>query len=255
VTGGRPHLPTGDRNALTLFRALDFRFDVTGLEFLPADGGAVLAANHVSYFDFMFVGFPAHLRGRRLVRFLAKKSVFDHPLSGPLMRGMRHIPVDRAVGAGAYRRAVDALQRGELVGVFPEQTISRSFLPRPMKSGAARMALEAGAPLLPVVTWGGQRVWTVGRRPRLRRHVPVQIRVGAPVVPDSGEDATTLTERLARTLREMVDGAVRTYPQRPDVDDDWWWPASAGGSAPTPEEAAAADLAAITGRRRHNASA
>jgi 1-acyl-sn-glycerol-3-phosphate acyltransferase len=240
--------------ALGLFRLLGFRFDITGLEHVPRRGGAVLAANHVSYFDFMFVGLPAHLRGRRLVRFLAKKSVFDHPVSGPLMRGMHHIAVDRAAGRSAYRHAVEALSEGELVGVFPEQTISRAFIPRPLKSGAARMAMQAGVPLVPVVTWGGHRVWTVGRRPRLRRRVPIVIRIGAPLEPTPGEDAAKLTERLSSALRSMVDDVVSRYPEPAVRGDDWWLPASAGGSAPTPEQAAAADLDAINGRRPPRAS-
>src|SRR5437867_2518160 len=93
------------RVALTLFRLLGFRFDMRGLENIPPTGGAVLASNHVSYFDFMFVGLPAHRR-RRFVRFMAKEAVFRHRVSGPLMRGMHHIPVDRAAGAAAYRHAV-----------------------------------------------------------------------------------------------------------------------------------------------------
>jgi 1-acyl-sn-glycerol-3-phosphate acyltransferase len=229
---------------------MDFRFDSIGLDHLPESGAAVLAANHVSYLDFMFVGLAAHRRGRRLVRFLAKKSVFDQPISGPLMRGMRHIPVDRATGTDAYRLAVDALGRGELVGVFPEQTISRSFLPRSLKTGAARMALSAGVPLLPVVTWGGQRVWTSGHRPSLRRHVTVQLHVGAPLLPGAGEGPAELTARLAAALRRMVDEAVHTYPDRSRSGDDWWLPATAGGSAPTAEAASAAEAAAIAGRQR-----
>ena len=237
------------RAALTLFRLLGFRFDLRGIDRLPASGGAVLAANHVSYFDFMFVGLPALHRGRRLVRFMAKQAVFDHPVSGPLMRGMHHIPVDRSAGAGAYRSAVAALRRGELVGVFPESTISRSFTPRPMKSGAARMALEAGVPLIPVVTWGGHRVWTVGRRPRPRRGVAVSIWVDEPLVPVPGETAAALSVRLADRLRALVEDVVAGYPDRAVPGDDWWMPAEAGGSAPTPAEAAVAELHAIARRR------
>jgi 1-acyl-sn-glycerol-3-phosphate acyltransferase len=243
------------RTALGLFRALDFRFDLRGVDNLPAAGGAVVAANHVSYFDFMFVGLAAHHRNRRLVRFMAKQAVFDHPVSGPLMRGMHHIPVDRAAGAAAYRAAVDALRRGELVGVFPESTISRSYVPRPMKSGAARMALEAGVPLVPVVTWGAQRVWTVGRRPRWLRHVPVSIWVDRPLELREGESAAELTERLAARLRELVEEVLRQYPDRPGAvrvgpdDGDWWLPAHVGGSAPTPEQARLAEEQAIAARR------
>src|SRR4051812_49871026 len=164
----------------------------------------------------MFVGLSGHRRGHRLVRFMAKEAVFRHRISGPLMRGMHHIPVDRAAGAASYQHAVRALQDGLLVGVFPESTISRSYVPRPLKSGAARMALEAGVPLIPVVTWGGHRVWTTGRRPRWRRKVAVRVWVGEalPMRPDS--TAEELTQELAVRLRQMVDEVVATYPQRPD---------------------------------------
>src|SRR3954470_8082408 len=175
------------RTALGLFRVLGFRFDVRGVDNIPASGGAVVASNHVSYLDFMFVGLPAYRRGKRFVRFMAKEAVFRHRVSGPLMRGMHHIPVDRAAGAAAYQHAVAALRSGELVGVFPESTISRSFVPRPLKSGAARMAQESGVPLIPVVIWGGHRVWTSGRRPVWKRHVPVSIWVDRPLDPVPGE--------------------------------------------------------------------
>jgi 1-acyl-sn-glycerol-3-phosphate acyltransferase len=236
------------RTALTLFRILGFRFDLRGVENVPASGGAVLASNHVSYFDFMFVGLAAHRRGRRLVRFMAKHAVFAHPLSGPLMRGMRHIPVDRSAGAGAYRLAVDALRRGELVGVFPESTISRSFVPRPLKAGAARMAIEADVPLLPVVTWGAHRVWTVARRPHIRRGVAVTIVVGEPLARREGETTAELTTRLAERLDAMVGEALAGYPQPPADGDAWWWPAQVGGAAPTREQAAQAEAASIAAK-------
>lgn len=235
------------RIALTLFRVLGFRFDVRGVENVPASGGAVLASNHVSYFDFMYVGYMAHLRGRRLVRFMAKQAVFAHRVSGPLMRAMKHIPVDRAAGAAAYVHAVEALRAGELVGVFPESTISRSYVPRPLKSGAARMALEAGVPLIPVVTWGAHRVWTVGRRPVWQRGVAVSIWVDEPIDIRPDDTAATLTDRLAVRLRELVDKVLSEYPDAPG-GDDWWLPHHVGGSAPTPAEAAKAEAAAIAAK-------
>ena len=97
------------RTALGLFRVLDFQFEIDGVEHLPDVGGAVLASNHVSYFDFMFVGLAARDK-HRLVRFMAKKAVFDNLASGPLMRAMHHIPVDRSAGASAYGVAVTALR-------------------------------------------------------------------------------------------------------------------------------------------------
>jgi len=237
------------RTALTLFRVLGFRFDIRGIENIPASGGAVLASNHVSYFDFMFVGLPAWRRQKRLVRFMAKEAVFRHRISGPLMRGMHHIPVDRAAGATAYRHAVDALRSGELVGVFPESTIGRAFVPRPLKSGAARMALEADVPLIPVVVWGGHRVWTSGRKPRWERRVPVSIWIDRPLTLAPEDTAATATDKLAARLRELVEEVLTAYPVEEQHRTEWWWPAHLGGAALTPEAAAAAELSSISRRR------
>src|SRR5674536_51335 len=142
-----------------MFRVLDISFDVRGAEHIPRSGGAVLASNHVSYLDFIFCGYAAQ-PSKRFVRFMAKDVVFKHRISGPLMRGMHHIPVDRDAGAASYREAVAAQRAGEIVGVFPEATISRSFQLKTFKNGAARMAADAGVPIIPMVTWGGHRLWT-----------------------------------------------------------------------------------------------
>src|SRR6478735_10559780 len=128
--------------ARTLFKVWDLKIDCQGSENIPRSGGAVLVSNHISYLDFIFDGLAA-LPQKRLVRFMAKESVFRHRISGPLMRGMKHIPVDRAAGAGSYAAAVTSLRDGEIVGVFPEATISRSFELKEFKNGAARMAAEA----------------------------------------------------------------------------------------------------------------
>jgi 1-acyl-sn-glycerol-3-phosphate acyltransferase len=239
------------RTALGLFRILDFKFTIEGEEHIPQVGGAVLASNHVSYFDFMFVGLAAHPK-RRFVRFMAKKSVFDNKVSGPLMRGMHHIPVDRRAGASAYRAAVTALREGELVGVFPESTISRAFVPRDIKSGAARLALESETPLLPVIVWGGQRLWTTGRKPRLTRHVPIVIRVGPPVELDGVDDATGLTAILHERLTKLAEEVQRAYPAPTADDERWWQPAYLGGTAPTLEEAVPIEAAAIEARNQRN---
>jgi 1-acyl-sn-glycerol-3-phosphate acyltransferase len=89
---------------------------------------------------------------------MAKKEIFDHPIAGPLMRGMKHISVDRNNGAPSFLAALKALDKGEIVGVFPEATISQSFELKDMKSGVIRLAMESGAPILPMVIWGSQRV-------------------------------------------------------------------------------------------------
>jgi 1-acyl-sn-glycerol-3-phosphate acyltransferase len=238
------------RTALGLFRLLDFRFTLVGVEHIPAAGGAVLASNHTSYFDFMFVGLTAHHRDRRLVRFMAKKAVFDNPVSGPLMRGMHHIPVDRSAGLSAYQVAVDALRAGELVGVFPESTISRAFVPRAFKTGAARMAMESGTPLLPVVVWGGHRLCTTGRRPRLRRHVPVVIEVGPPLDIPAGATAAQVSASLHDAITTLAEKVQRSYPTPETADERWWQPAYLGGAAPTLEEAAPIEKAALAARQQ-----
>src|SRR3954451_6221585 len=157
--------------AKLLFRVLDARFRVDGAEHIPRSGGAVIACNHISYLDFIFCGWGAQPAGR-LVRFMAKKSVFDHRISGPLMRGMHHIPVDRDAGLASYRQALAALKDGEVVGGFPEDTISRSVTVKGMKSGAVRMAAAAKVPIVPMALWGSQRLWTKGRpRTLTRRHL------------------------------------------------------------------------------------
>ncbi|MBH1937112.1 1-acyl-sn-glycerol-3-phosphate acyltransferase [Streptomyces sp. AV19] len=221
----------------TLFKAADLRIDVQGAEHVPPRGGAVLVSNHIGYLDFLFCGLAAR-PSKRLVRFMAKESVFRHKVSGPLMRAMKHIPVDRSAGTGAYNHALNALRSGEIIGVFPEATISPSFTLKTFKSGAARLAQEAGVPLLPMALWGTQRLWTKGRKRDLgRNHIPVAVRVGAPVPAGPEESPEKITERLRTRVQELLESAQRTYPMRPKGPDDTWWiPAHLGGTAPTPEE-------------------
>ncbi|MEO9222083.1 MAG: lysophospholipid acyltransferase family protein [Mycobacteriaceae bacterium] len=223
--------------ARTLFRFEGLKFTVTGSENVPRTGGAVLVMNHIGYMDFTYAGLGCQ-PSKRLVRFMAKAEVFAHPISGPLMRGMHHIPVDRAAGAGSYRLAVEALAAGEIIGVFPEATISRSFQLKDFKSGAARMALEAGVPLLPMIIWGSQRVWTKGHPKHLgRTKTPISVDVEAPVAAKGSaeEITTTLHAQMSRQLNKVR----AAYPEHPA--GAYWVPAAMGGSAPTPEEAAALD--------------
>ena len=223
-----------------LFRMLGLRFTVTGSEHVPRTGGAVMAINHIGYLDFTFAGLAARPAGR-LVRFMAKKEVFDHRVSGPLMRGMKHIPVDRRGAAGdSYTAAVAALRAGEIVGVFPEATISQSYELKDFKTGAVRMAREAGVPLLPCVIWGSQRVFTKGRPKDLTRGTPIRVVVGEPFSPDPSADAAVVTEELKRRMQVLLDEAQSTYAGGPrSPDDTWWIPARLGGTAPTLEQARA----------------
>jgi 1-acyl-sn-glycerol-3-phosphate acyltransferase len=225
-----------------VFRALGLKFDVTGTENVPATGGGVVAINHTGYLDFAIAGL-AFLPKKRLVRFMAKKEVFDHKVSGPLMRGMKHIPVDRGAGAGSFDAAVEACRKGELVGVFPEATISQSFELKAFKTGAARMAVDADVPIIPVIVWGSQRVWTKGRKKRERGH-HIRIVVGEPFRPDPAADPLVITKELKERMQVLLEKARETYRGTPrDESDTWWIPAAQGGTAPTLEDAEAADAA------------
>lgn len=224
--------------ALAAFKVMHWTVATSGSAHIPLAGGAVIATNHVGYLDFVFVGYAARERGR-LVRFMAKQEVFDHKVSGPLMRGMKHIPADRYGQAGAaVDRSIEAVRRGEVVGMFPEGTISRSFVPRAGKSGAARIAMEASAPLIPGAVWGSQRILTKGRPRNFERGILITVDLGAPVAYESGEDPSAVTERLMSRIGEIVESAQRAYPQNPEVVDGcWWMPAHLGGAAPSVAEA------------------
>ncbi|TWP37214.1 lysophospholipid acyltransferase family protein [Leekyejoonella antrihumi] len=238
--------------AMGVFKAQGLRFTWTGTQHIPRTGGAVVAMNHISYMDFAYAGYPAKDAGR-LVRFMAKKEVFDHAISGPLMRGMKHIPVDRAAGAGAYREAVAALRGGELVGVFPEATISRSFELKEFKSGAARMAQEAGVPIVPMVLWGSQRVWTKDHPRRLgRTKVPIALRIGEPIPVPVDADIDQITAELHRAMEAMLHEVQAGYEPMTG-DDAVYLPARLGGAAPTPERAKELDQQELAERRRRKA--
>ncbi|MGY1812410.1 lysophospholipid acyltransferase family protein [Blastococcus sp. SYSU D00820] len=237
------------RLALVIFRLFRFRFDVRGSEHVPTTGGAIICSNHVSYLDFTFLGLGA-LPQHRLVRFMAKAAVFGHWFAGPFMRAMQHIPVDRAAGAAAFESAVRALKDGQVVGVFPEATISSSFTVKDLKAGAARMAIDAGVPIIPAAVWGGQRIATKHHATQLRRDVPVTVVLGEPIHPEPGEKVQPLLRRTRAAMEALLDEAQRTYPDRPaGPDDTWWQPAHLGGTAPTPEEGRALDVADYTGTR------
>lgn len=224
---------------LGTFRVMRWDVRVTGAEHVPVHGGGVVATNHVGYLDFVFSGYGVRQQRKRRLRFVAKREVFDHRVSGPLMRGMGHIPVDRGGNtAHAMRDVAAALAGGDLVGMFPEGTISRSFVPLAGRPGAARMAMDAGVPLIPGAVWGTQRIYTKGAKPTPARGIPITVAFGPAIAYTPDEDAAAVHGRLMAAIGELVDGLQRSYPDPPSgADDGWWQPAHLGGSAPTPEQA------------------
>lgn len=242
--------------AVGTIRTMDWPVTILGAENIPTDGPAVLASNHIGYLDFVFSGYAARERGRR-VRFLAKKEVFDKGGVGWLMRQMGHIPVDREGAASeSLAAAVEELRKGEVIGMFPEATISPSFVPRAGKTGTVRLAQLSGAPLLPVAVWGTQRILTKWRPKNFKRHIPIVVNVGTPLSLTADEDAHAATERLMGQIADLLGEAQAAYPVSPASDDDrWWLPAHLGGTAPTPEEAEArlAEQRAARKRRKNHA--
>jgi 1-acyl-sn-glycerol-3-phosphate acyltransferase len=226
-------------------RVTGTRISYHGLEHLPARGGAVVAINHTSYVDWLPAALAAKHRGRRM-RFMIKAEMEQVPAVGYLIRHTGTIPVDRRAGAGAYAAAVAALSAGELVGVYPEATISRSFELKEFKTGAARMALEAGVPIVPLIVWGAQRVWTKDHPRSLgRNRIPLLVHVGEPL-PAAGT-ATELDAALRASMTALLHRAQTDYPHPPGQH---WVPRRLGGSAPTLEEARRLDEAEFAERAR-----
>ena len=244
--------PPSILTAKTAFRALGQRFQMTGTEHVPRQGGALLAYNHIGYVDFVYGGLAANPSGR-LVRFMAKRELFDHRWVGPLMRSLHHIEVDRGDGIDSFRTAVDHLRRGEAVGIFPEATISRAMELKEFKTGAVRIAAEAGVPLVPVIMWGTQRMMTKDHPRDFSRGKTIAITVGEPMYP-TGDDPVGDTARLHAQMSQMLRETVAAYPADEQPPGSWWVPASMGGSAPTLEEAARLDAEEKRERARKRAA-
>lgn len=206
---------------------------VEGVQLLPREGPVILAANHRSYLDPVVLTAVAFRRGRK-PRYLGKKEVFDVPVAGQLMRALGQIRVDRGTGdAAPLKQAIEALERGETIAVFPQGTIPRGeafFEPRLRgRTGVARLALATEAPVVPVALWGTEKIWPRNSRlPKVGELVsrkPVYAKVGEPmylklpagVTPDSvayHELTQQVMDRIAQLLPEEVrDPATPTAEQ------------------------------------------
>lgn len=229
-------------------RVTGTRIAYQGLEHIPETGGAVVAINHTSYIDFLPAALAAHYRKRR-VRFMIKTEMQDVRMVGFLITHTGTIPVDRRAGASAYAQAVERLREGELVGVYPEATISRSFELKEFKTGAARMAVEAQAPILPLIVWGAHRMWTKDLPKALgRKKVPITVAIGEPIQPDG--TVVQLDATLRDTMTTLLQAAQQEYPHPSGAR---WVPRRLGGAAPTMTEAKRLDEAELAERARKRA--
>ncbi len=222
------------RAVTTAWRAMGLKFDFQGQEHLPdrKHGGAVLAMNHISYLDFALIG-TAALPMKRYVRFMAKKELFDNKIAGPLLRGMHHISVDRSNGSASLVAALRALRDGEIIGIFPEGTISVSFEIKELKSGAVRLAQGAGVPVIPTIIWGSQRLWTKKvKRNLLQRGVPISVTFGEPLYFAKDSDVEAGEAILRAAMVKMLHEVQEKYPD--SHQGQRWAPLRLGGTAPAP---------------------
>ena len=244
------------RTGLVLRWLFRIRVLITGQEHLPQSlpstpsgpsrravpgQGAVVAITHFGYLDFAFAELLLWRHNRAQLRFLITQGAADHWLAGPAVSAAGHVAVGYDSGSHAYDAAVARLCAGEYIAILPEAGVSRSFRVRECKTGAVRMAAEAGVPIIPVSIWGAHRLMTRHHSfsPRRAWRAPVRIHVGEPILPgslpDPADDARPATARLAKTLQDGIDVGMADFPLQPGPGA-WWMPAGLGGGAPTEAE-------------------
>ena len=230
-----------------LFR---IRVQVSGVENLPAPAarkggfrvpapgtGAVFAITHFGYVDFAVAELLLWKHCRGQLRFLVHQGAADHWLAGPAISASGHVVVGYADRSGAYDAAVARLRSGEYLAVFPEAGVSRSFTVRGCRTGAVRMAAEAGVPIIPVSVWGGHRLLTRGHGFSVRRgwRAPVCVQIDEPMLFPPDVDVETATGTLRSRLQAGIDRCIAGFPLKPEPGA-WWMPAHLGGGAPTEAE-------------------
>jgi 1-acyl-sn-glycerol-3-phosphate acyltransferase len=230
----------------TAVRVTGTRITYRGLENIPSAGGAVVAINHTGYLDFLPAALAAMYRKRRM-RFMIKAEMQDVKVVNFLIKHSKTIPVDRRAGADAFPVAVSRLREGELVGVYPEATISRSFELKEFKTGAARMAIDAQVPIIPLIVWGAQRIWTKDHPKNVgRKKIPITVAVDPPFEPSGNVDQ--VMAELRTEMNALLHRVQEDYPHPPG---EYWVPHRLGGSAPTPAEARALEAAELAARARN----
>ena len=253
------------RLGLFLRWAFRIRILATGVEHLPAPGprqgiaravmpgnGAVFAITHFGFVDFAPVELILWEHARAQLRFMIHQGAADHWLAGPAINATNSVVVGYTGRAGALDEAVAKLRSGEYLAVFPEAGVSRSFKVRECKTGAVRMAAEAGVPVIPVSVWGAHRLLTRGHgfSPRVAWRARVRVHVGEPLRVPPDVDAEAATTELRRRLQAGLDACIEDFPV-PAAPGAWWMPADLGGGAPSEAERKLLDAEdVLKGRRR-----
>ena len=229
----------------------------SGLENLPTDQeirgldrkvvpgkGAVVAITHFGYLDFAFAELLMWRKLKVHMRFLVTKKAAKKSFVKAVCDWCEHVVVDRADGAAAYAESVEKLRGGDYLAVLPEAGVSRSFTVRELKTGAVRMAAEAGVPIIPVSVWGGHRMMTRGHGLSFKSvwKTPVRMHVGEMIRLEGDVDVARETARLQEELQAGIDRCIDSYPV-PAEPGAWWMPRSRGGSAMALEEQRVLDAA------------
>jgi 1-acyl-sn-glycerol-3-phosphate acyltransferase len=199
-----------------------FRWNIEGIENIPRSGPALLAVNHISYLDPLAAAYVVD-KAKRVPRFLGKSELFADKRIAWILKGAKQIEVKRGTPTApmALDNAIAALRKGEIVVVFPEGTITDDpdLKPMPAKTGAARLALASGVPLIPCALWGTQNIWPKGYAknwwpPRQ----DVLARIGEPMEvsgdPGSTDDWRTVSDRLTEAIEALVASLRPAVPDR-----------------------------------------
>lgn len=200
-----------------------FNWRFEGLEQIPAEGPALIAANHISYFDPLAHAYFIEKAGRR-PRFLAKSELYDNWLVRKVLEGAGQIKVYRGSGDRApVENALVALTGGEVVVVYPEATVTKNpdFTPMQGKSGIARLTLDSRVPVVPLAVWGSQQVWQRGGRRSLKFARPIWVKAGTPLDFSDREEGKddpdvlrSVTDDVMKELGVLVEDLRARYPTR-----------------------------------------
>ena len=197
-----------------------FRWHIEGLDQIPVQGPAIIAANHISYLDPLAIGNAVVKAGRRL-RFLAKSELMNDRKVGWILRGCGQIEVQRGTSNAplALEQAYAALAAGEIVCIFPEGTVTtdRHLRPMPSKTGASRLALRASAPVIPCGVCGTSNVWPKNHRSNWRIGQELALRFGQPVSYTGDPEDRVDRARAGADITERIAGLVASLqPLIPD---------------------------------------
>ncbi len=199
--------------AYPLFRVL-FSVEHQGVENVPADGAVIIAGNHPSYLDPLLVGLPI----KRTIRFMAWDALFKVPVLGQIIKAIGAFPVDIRKGRGeaAFREALRVLEGGDALGIFPEGQRSDQAAMGDLRTGVARLAIETGAPIVPVTIGGASRAWPKWKL--LPKSAKVVVRYHKPICLSEEERAAhrdnrefhqQVMQRVAASINRSLVPAIR----------------------------------------------